>query len=196
MNKLITTVTAGVVVALSACADAAPLTVPSGLDPLLSHQGDTRAMAFVHRSPDAPPFKDEVVTLEVRSGVAGSATLNFVDGTPFARFSVQEETLTGATLNGTPIPAGESITVTLRRVDASRYIVDLQPSGIVFNPEAPATVEFYYENARLPRGDVAVYKQDSFGESWSGVKTVDQHDRRLMSGRVDDFTLYAMSAAY
>jgi hypothetical protein len=195
MNRISAALAGLSLLLVAACADVAPTTAPMDLDPMLSRDGGgTRQLSYAHRAPHAPPFLGEVVTLEARSGVASSATLYFADGTPFATFSVAAESMTGAALRGTPIGADETVTISIRRVDASRYILDMQPSGLVFNPSAPATVEFFYEHAILPRGAMGVFKQEANGESWGSVHAENHSDRRVMRGRVEDFTRYAMAA--
>lgn len=185
--------------AIGGCGDVAQIAAPAGVEPLFNSANASRGgggVLYAHRAPGTQPFKDEVVTFTVKPGEAATAELTFADGTPFATFHVGETSLQGATLNGVAIDPTKPVEISIRRVDASRYVLDMQPSGLVFNSEAPARVEFFYENARLPRGTVQVYKQESFGETWTDVETIDDTALQVMAGDVEDFTIYAMAAPH
>ena len=184
------TLCATLLAGLAACAEpAGSPTAP--VDPALDL--GIRSLQFVHRAPEAPPFKDGVATLEARAGSGGQAVLTFADGTPFARLTLAPGSLDGATLDGRPLGPGETVSISLRRPDASRYLVDLQPSGLVFNPGAPAVLEFFYAYASMPAAPVGVFKQHRNGEQWFRTESGDDTGLRVMRSRVDDFTIYAMS---
>lgn len=184
---------------LGGCDQASRIASPAEVEPLFNSANAQRGgggVLYAHRAPRTSPFKDEVVTFTVMPGESHTARLNFADGTPFAIFHVGETSLDGATLNGVDIDPEKPVEISIRRVDASRYVLDMQPSGLVFNSAAPATVEFFYQNARLPRGHVQVYKQEAFGETWQDVATSDDAGLQVMTGEVEDFTIYAMAAPH
>jgi hypothetical protein len=173
------------------CTEETPHPALSGTQ--ASHARAAQSLVFVHRAPHTPPFKDEAVSLTARAGEASEAALSFADGSPFARFRLSAESMRGATLSGQRIPEGTAITITLKRVDASRYLIDFQPSGLEFNPAAPAEVEFFYANALLPPGEVTVFKQERVGDAWVPTRTSDDRPGRVMRASVEDFTIYAMA---
>lgn len=183
-------------ISLAGCQTDGPL-LPSTSDPVLERSSSSAAAAplFVHRAPSAPPFKDEIATVRVRPGEAAEATLAFADGSPFAKFVLPAAALNDATINGDPVLAGEEITITLRRVDASRFYVKLEPAGLVFNPEAPPTIIFDYTHARVPEhvGALEVWKQHQVGEAWIKTTTVDDRRSRSAKGQVDDFSGFTLS---
>ena len=179
---------------LAGCpADHSGMTGPAEQGPTRS-ASPSRNLRFVHRAPQTPPFKEEIVALEARVGETSSATLHFADGSAFARFTISPESMRGATLDGRQLGADETITITLRRVDASRYLIDLQPSGLVFNGSAPAELVFFYGSASLDEATpMEVWKQEGAGDRW--IRTPSEVDRgtRRMHARVDDFTIYALA---
>lgn len=171
---------------------AAPAASPD--DALLSRSAGAQGINFVHRAPRTAPFHLQTTQLEVRAGEAASATLYFADGSPFAQLSLSPEALRGASVNGTPVANGETVQITLKRVDASRYLVELQPAGLQFNPDAPAELVFFYDNAVVPAaGQVGVWKQDQRGQGWQSTEHQDDRGTRQLRARVRDFTIYAMA---
>jgi hypothetical protein len=171
---------------------AAPAASPD--DAWLSRNATDRSLNFVHRAPGTAPFHRQTATLEVRPGEAASATLYFLDGSPFAQLSLPLDALHGAHINGRPVGPEETVEITLRRADASRYLVELQPAGLEFNPQAPANLVFFYDNAVVPAdGQVGVSKQDRRGQAWQATEHEDNRGTRQLRARVRDFTIYAMA---
>lgn len=180
---------------LIGCADhpATPLAPEGSIGALSDSRRDVR---LVHRAPYAPQFADTVVVLDAVAGTPGRVALQFSDGSPFAALELGAESLVGATLDGRSIAAGETVRITLRRHDASRFLVQMEPAGLVFNPSAPAVVTFDYTLAN--DADLAasfqVRKRHQVGERWLDDVKV-EHDARnkRIRGRVDDFTHYALA---
>lgn len=179
---------------VSGCGEVSRIAAPAEVEATLDRQ-DSQGMSelhgvrFVHRAPHTAPFKDEVASATFVAGTAGSLELHFRDGTPFAVFSVPADALVGASLGERTIERYDTVTISIRRVDSSRYLLDMQPSGLTFSE--PASVRFFYENALVPQG-AGVWKQEAFGDVWSEVLSDDNDS--VIRGQVDDFTLYAMAA--
>jgi hypothetical protein len=153
---------------------------------------------FVPRGAASPAFEEEAVRLSATAGVGGEVTLRFRDGSPYATFRVAPETMRGATLQGRPVPAGTSVEITLRPVDPHRFIVDLQPSGLRFNPRAPAELEFAFRHAAASqRSPLTVWKQEGPGDPWSriGPAEADGETKTLRVG-LDGFTRYALATGH
>lgn len=180
---------------LAGCADLAPTAPFAAPEAVLHARGAVpQAPRFVHRAPHTAPFKNEVVGVTVRAGEAATLRLDFADGSPFAELHIGEESLRGATIDGVPVAEGEPLGITLRRIDASRYLVELQPAGLVFNPAAPAELVFHYENAALTVGEpMSVWKQDRRGQAWEQAASQNDRGSRRMRAVVRDFTVFAMS---
>lgn len=63
----------------------------------------------------------------------------------FFRLDLDKETLL-ARPDGTPFAEGETVEITVT-VDPQRLIVDLEPSGLRFNPDRPARLRLWYVRA-------------------------------------------------
>ena len=186
---------------LAACADSVAPTAPVLEAPqgaVSAARGGAkaglRAPDFVRRRPGTPHISRERVRLVATAGRAAEATLRFEDGTPFAHFRLPAEALEGATLNGRRIRRGERVEITLQRQNAVHFVVDMQPSGLVFNADAPADVTFFYQYADL-RGTerLEAWKQERPGDPWQRTAHQDDRRSRAFRARVDDFTIYAMA---
>lgn len=185
--------------------------MPTGTEPALDAQSvDVRsfrsghgqdvtveALQIVRRQPQAPKFERKTEVIQARAGVASEATLFFQDGTPFATFRLSAESLEGATLNGQPLADGQKVIIRLRAADNDKFVVDMQPSGLVFNSAAPAEVEFYYDYALLGADEpLSVLKQHSASSPWEKATSWDNRKNHRVRGRVDDFTIYALASTY
>lgn len=178
--------------------EGAPVTAPPEASPARV-DGSRPTVGFVHRAADAPSFSGEVVGLDAVAGRAGEVTLRFADGSPYATFRVAPETLRGATLRGEPIPAGTVVRISMRAVDPQRFVVDLQPSGILFNPHAPAELEFAFRHAAPERapGRFSVWRQESPGEPWHRVDPVSEDPQaKTLRAKLYGFTRYALATGH
>jgi hypothetical protein len=157
----------------------------------------TAAVRFVQRSPSAPSFADEEIRLAATAGAAGEITLRFTDGSPFATFRTGEETLRGARLQGRPIPAGDTVWITMRRVDGSRFLVELEPSGLVFNPQAPAELVFHHRHSSYPVDqEASFWKQERVDSPWERIEARHDQASRTFRAPLEGFTKYALATGY
>jgi hypothetical protein len=185
---------AGVLLLIAAaCGQELRLTVPSPPDAELSRQ--VVPLRFVHRDGQAPPFARETLELRAVAGSSGEVVARFVDGSPVATFRLLSGSLEGARLGDRLIQSGDSVVITMRLVDGARYMVDLQPSGIVFNPESPAELVFHYRHASQAarNGKLAVWKQEREGSPWQHLGGSNDPESRSFHVEVDGFTRFAMS---
>jgi hypothetical protein len=149
---------------------------------------------LLQRDGQAPPFGRQLVQLRAVAGAEGEVVARFVDGTPVATFRVSAATLENAWLGEVPVQNGDTVVISMRLLDGIRYIVEMQPAGLVFNPEAPAELVFHYRNAaRVRGGDLAVWKQEHAGAPWQFVGGTDDPATRTFRAAVDGFTRFAMS---
>ena len=143
----------------------------------------------------APGHRRHTTTLVATAGEAGEATLYFADGSPLATFRLAPHSLRGASLRGLPISAGDSITITLARVPGGRFVVDLEPSGLVFNPAAPAELTFFYRHAALPPGRrrLGIWRREHADELWRPIGGRDAPESGSIPTEIRGFTFDALA---
>ena len=147
--------------------------------------------AFLQRAAHAPEFAAGAVSIEARAGVPSADTLRFSDGEPFVALEIDAATLRGATLHGAPVA---SVTITLARADRGRFVAELQPSGLRFNPQAPARLTFFYRNAAARRSPLQLWKQEHDAAPWERVDGADRAGERIFTAAIDGFTKYAVAS--
>lgn len=150
--------------------------------------------AFLQRAAHAPEFAAEAVVIEARAGTASADTLRFADGEPFVALQLDAATMSGATLHGAPVPHGTAVNITLARADHGRFVAELQPSGLRFNPAAPARLTFFYRNAAPRRSPLQLWKQEHDAAPWERVAAADRADERIFTATIDGFTKYAVAS--
>lgn len=158
-----------------------------------------RIPEFIRRGVGDPAFQEETVVLSAVAGEGGEIRLSFRDGSPYATFRIAPETMRGATLQGRPIPAGTRVDITMRPADQDRFIVDLQPSGLRFNPRAPAELEFTFRHAAAPHrpASFTIWKQESLGEPWNRVDPVEEDARtETVRAKLGGFTRYSLASGH
>jgi len=111
----------------------------------------TTGIFTLRQSPAAPPLETYQVSFVASRRKSSTVTVNYqaVDGQdagqPFLTFSIPKWGLV-AGAGGTPLMRGDSITITIT-IDPVDFSVDLQPSGVLFSNNAPASLTLWYENA-------------------------------------------------
>jgi hypothetical protein len=113
----------------------------------------TGTPTFLTLLPSAPPLVSATVSFYAVRGQDREGTIFFQrpDGRPptgsdrAVRLRVRKHSLDNATLNG--IPVGDSVLITMTMVDVPHQIVEVQPSGLVFNVEDPGKLTIGYRYA-------------------------------------------------
>ena len=67
-------------------------------------------------------------------------------GEEFLRLRVRDESLLSRP-DGTPFAAGDSVLITVRVVDVTKILFEMEPSGLSFNPALPAELKIHYSHA-------------------------------------------------
>lgn len=147
--------------------------------------------AFLQRAAHAPEFAAGAVVIEARAGAAAADTLRFANGEPFVALELDAATMSGATLNGAPVTG---VTITLARADRGHFVAELQPSGLRFNPRAPARLTFFYRNAAPRRSPHQLWKQEHDAAPWERVDGADRAGERILTAGIDGFTKYAVAS--
>jgi len=130
---------------------------PSSMDTHVLRQAST-----------APGLETYQVSFWAHKGEASTVKVSYQSVAPgeerqaFLRFDIPSRGLR-AGAQGVPLKRGDSVYVTVT-VDPVRFVVDFQPSGVVFSKAFPATLTLWYENAN---------------SDLNGDGVVDATDRRL-----------------
>ena len=162
--------------ALAGCGDD-----PSG--PRVKTDAD---LNVVQQAPTAPALTVTTRTLLVTRGEDAELRLYYrgrlgtADSTEFLRLRFDDETLL-ARPDGTPILVGQSVLVTVTVPDPTKFLVNLEPTGLRFNPNRPAELKWKLnerEHDLDDDGDIdatdaslfttlAVWRQETAGQPWS-----------------------------
>lgn len=101
--------------------------------------------------PGAPPLERTDTSFYAVKGEEREVIIYFSDGaggrgTIFVFLRVFPGSLASRP-DGTPIAEGDSVLITLRAADPSRVLVDVEPSGLTFDPAAPPLILLHYNEA-------------------------------------------------
>lgn len=146
-------------------------------------RGENRELEIRHL-PDEPGEEGEEF-LEFRVG--GSSLLRRPDGSLF--------------------DDGDSILITVTLSEDGRFLFDLQPSGLQFDPEHPARLEISYRGVEDDldgdgdvdqddddlEGRLRVWKQERPGEHWFPVGTLHIEDFDEIEGEITGFTGFCIA---
>lgn len=136
----------------------------------------------------APTADDEEGEDFLEFEVPGNALLKYPDGRAFAR--------------------GDSVLITIRVVDATRFLFHFEPSGLRFDPKNPAELEVSYEYAdrdfdqdgdqdeddRRVEKEFGFWHQKQLGGLWTKVGTIKMEDLQEVEAKVTGFSRYAMAS--
>lgn len=140
----------------------------------------------VVQAPTAPALTALTRTVLVTRGQDAELRLYYrarvgtADSTEFLRLRFDEATLL-ARPDGTPIANGESVLVTVTVPDPTKFLVNLEPSGLRFNPNRPAELTFKLNESDDDLDDdgdvdasdatlfttLAIWRQETAGQPWA-----------------------------
>lgn len=168
-------------------------------------------LTFVRVADDAPPLAATEASVWVKRGEDRELRINYLayngDTLKCLRFRVPAE----APLrhpDGRDFASGDSVLVTVRVIDESRFAFEFSPAGLVFDPAHPAELEVRYTWADPDfngdgREDVlderiadrfGFWRNEAAGEPWFRVTTRRFED--VMEARADivGFTAFALAS--
>lgn len=149
---------------------------------------------FLERAAGAPEFSANVVSIDARAGHTTADTLRFANGEPYAALELDAETMRNATLHGAPVPRATGVRITLVRAHRGRFVVELQPSGLRFNPDAPARLTFFPRHAAPRKAALQVWKQESDDAAWERVPGAGRSEAGSIRASIGGFTKYAVAS--
>lgn len=98
--------------------------------------------------PDAPPLERTDTSFYAVKGQQREISIYFTDGAGgrgsiFLLLRLFPGSLVSLP-DGTPIAEGDSVLITVRAADPSRVLFDVEPTGLTFDPAAPALILLHY----------------------------------------------------
>ncbi len=129
--------------------------------------------------------------LEIRfQGQGGPGT-----GSRFLEFKVNEQTLHQRP-DGTMFQQGDSIEIHVS-IGQGLYLVDLEPSGLRFNPSEPAVLEIEYGEADEDfigrEGEFDAWRQETASGPWELIGSVQMEELDEIEVSILGFTRYALA---
>jgi hypothetical protein len=165
----------------------------------------------VRLSESSPPLFNPVVSFYAVRGQNSEARIFFDDGQgqpgdEYLRLRIEDVSLL-AYPDGARFAEGDSILITVQVVDPAQTLFELQPSGLQFNPLAPAELEIRYQRAdgdlnedgKVDAVDVeletslAIWRQERPGDPFVRLGTVLQADIDEVRATLDGFSRYALA---
>ena len=153
-----------VLLTLAECREAAaPLNAPPIGAPALSAEanpaeaetvegsGSSKEVHVLRQSTSAPKLETYQVSFWAFKNKASTVTVNYQArtgqrvGDPYLRFDIPKNGLK-AKAGGWPLAKRDSVRMTLT-IDPASFVVDFEPSGVLFSRQSPANLIIWYENA-------------------------------------------------
>jgi hypothetical protein len=105
----------------------------------------------IHVAPTSTPLFNPSETFYAKRGEDREVRIFFQDevggqGEEYLRLLVNAQSLL-ALPDGTPVQEGDSVQIGVRVVDPAQMLFELTPSGLRFNPLAPAELKIHYDHA-------------------------------------------------
>ena len=156
---------------------------------------------FITRSADSPPLETTDTSFWAVLGETRELEIRFVgeggpgSGKKFLELDIEEQTLFRRP-DGTAFAPGDSIEIFVR-VDPSRFLAEFEPSGLQFNPAEPAKLAMRYDEAEGEdlefESEFGLWRQESPGDPWELVGSVQFEDFDEIEARIVSFTRYALA---
>lgn len=148
----------------------------------------------------APPLVANTVSLEACQGQGAEGRLFFQgaggEGEEFARLTLDGESLR-LKPDGTPFAPGECVTISMTVPDPTRLLVQLEPTGLRFDPTHPAKLRLDYGEAEGVDSDIesrmAIWRQESTGDPFVRIGTAVFKDSREVEASLFGFSRYALA---
>jgi len=193
----------------AACSDqVGPTAAAPGL--LAQRQGSS-TLPILQQAATAPALETYQVAFMAYVGQSSLVTVRYrpaagqTVGAPFLRFEIPKNGLV-AGASGVPLRRGDSVAMTLT-IDANNFLVDFQPSGVIFSTSAPARLALWYGNANLDlngngvldgndralEDQLAIWYQLAPSASWFKQLSRNDPTQMIVGSELYHFSHYAVS---
>jgi hypothetical protein len=153
--------------------------------------------------PTAPALLQNSVSFEACQGQGTEGRLFFQnnsgeEGEEFARLTLDGNSLL-AKPDGTPFGSGECVTVTMSLADplSRDLLIQLEPSGLRFDPAHPAQLRLDYGEAEGVDSDIenriAIWRQEKAGDPFVQIGSAVLKDQRKVEANLTGFSRYALA---
>jgi len=197
---------AALLLALLAACSAGGLTEPSP-----GEERPESALSILRLALDAPPLLNPVVSSWAYRGRNTEAEIFFRKpdgsrGEKFVKLDLADRSLL-AYPDGRLFADGDSVLITMRVTDPQRILIELEPSGLRFDPAEPAQLEIRYSHADEDfdnDGDededdaeiervLGIWRQASLGAPFVRLGTVRIEDLKELEARLLGFSRLAIA---
>jgi hypothetical protein len=170
-------------------------------------------LVFLRPAPDAPHLATYQASVLVTKGENAEIRIPYEplpgqsQGEECLRFRVDGDALL-ARPDGRIMRDGDTVTITIRVVDAGYFNFEFQPAGLRFNRDDPAELRVNYEFAHPDyNGDGEVdgddddfefgwWRQEMPGQDWERIGSVRLHDQAEVRAEITGFTRYALAGGH
>jgi hypothetical protein len=173
-------------------------------------------LTFLTLAPTAPALCSNSVTFEATKGVDVEAALKFPEpGEPadcsggtedFVRLRIDKESLLELP-NGTPLQDGDKVTITITWVGGDSIMVQLEPTGLKFNPAKPAELKIEYGEAsddldhngsvdsadELIEQEIGLWRQATLADPFVLIGSIKLEDQNEFEAELNGFSRYAIA---
>ncbi|MFL5404154.1 MAG: hypothetical protein ACJ8BF_15230 [Gemmatimonadales bacterium] len=109
--------------------------------------------------------------------------------------------------DGSPIASGDSVLITVRVVDPTNLLFEMEPTGLAFSPAEPAELKIHYNHCDHDFNDdgsinafddriksqLAVWRQETLNDPFVKLGSVNVEDSEEINADILGFTRYAIA---
>ncbi len=178
---------------------------------LLAQRQGSSTLPILQQAATAPALETYQVAFMAYVGQSSLVTVRYrpaagqTVGAPFLRFEIPKNGLV-AGASGVPLRRGDSVAITLT-IDPNSFLVDFQPSGVIFSTSAPARLALWYGNANLDlngngvldgndralEDQLAIWYQLAPSASWFKQLSRNDPTQMIVGSELYHFSHYAVS---
>jgi hypothetical protein len=189
---------------LGACSSSSPTSPGDGGKPPAS-------LTVVRLATTSPPLFNSPDSFYAVKGEDRELRIDFQDptggpGEEFFRLRVRQGSLLSRP-DGTPFAVGDSVLITVRIVDPSKILFELEPSGLSFDPAEPAELKIHYNHAdhdfnedgvvnafdATIKTKLAIWRQELLTDPFIRLGSVNVEDLEEINADILGFTRYAIA---
>jgi hypothetical protein len=173
-------------------------------------------LTYIKLMPAAPPLCANSVGFWAFKGVTVEGALQFPElGEPldcsggtedFVRLKIDAQSLL-ADPNGVPFKTGDSVFISLTWVGGDTIMVQLDPTGLEFDPAHPAELKFEYEQAgddlnedgsvtaadTTIEHEIGLWRQAQIGDDFVKIGSIKLEDQNEFEAELNGFSRYAIA---
>ena len=166
---------------------------------------------LIRLAPTSPPILNPEQSFYAVQGEDRELRISFQDqaggeGEEFLRLRVRPNSLR-ALPDGSPIPPGDSVLITVRIVDPANILFEMEPSGLTFAPGEPAELKIHYNHADHDFNEdgsidvfdaqiktrLAIWRQELPTDPFVKLGSVNVEDQEEINADILGFSRYAIS---